>query len=243
MNPSPERKGRGCFFYGCLTLVIVILVGTVGTVLGVRHFVNKAVLQYTDAQPADLPKSDITPAEAAEVKTRFSTFQEGVKSGKATPSLVLSGRELNGLLASNPDLSKLKDKIYLSIDKDTLKGEVSIPLPEIGLGRYPGRYLNGSATLKASLENGVLIVTLQSLSVKGVAIPSQALTQLRAQNLAQDMYKDPRTAEWMRRLESITVKDGRIEIKAREKDQQPPQQPAAESTSTNAAPTAASSTF
>ena len=73
-----------------------------------------------------------------------------------------------------------------------VKGLVSIPLSGLGwLGK--GRYLNGDATFKVSLENGVLMVTAEQIQVKGVPIPESVMSQLRSENLAQDAYKDPET--------------------------------------------------
>jgi hypothetical protein len=45
-------------------------------------------------------------------------------------------------------------------------------------------------------------------------LPDEIMAGLRQQNLARDVYQDPRTAEAMRKLESITVQDGRITIRA-----------------------------
>ncbi len=42
-----------------------------------------------------------------------------------------------------------------------------------GLRMVKGRYLNGEADLKASLRDGVLIVTLDSIEVNGKSHPSK----------------------------------------------------------------------
>jgi hypothetical protein len=41
---------------------------------------------------------------------------------------------------------------------------------------------------------------------------------LRAQNIVQDMYKNPKTAEEIRKLESIEIKDGKLIIKVRDRE-------------------------
>ena len=55
---------------------------------------------------------------------------------------------------------------------------------------FRGRYLNGEADLKASLEDGVLIVTLASFEVNGKKAPEEFMTEVREQNVAKDFYKD-----------------------------------------------------
>ncbi len=43
------------------------------------------------------------------------------------------------------------------------------------------------------------------------------MTNLRQQNLAQDVYKNPENAQQIRNLESIEIKDGKLIIKPRPK--------------------------
>ena len=43
------------------------------------------------------------------------------------------------------------------------------------------------------------------------------MNSLRDQNMAKDIYKDPKNAEEIRKLESIEIKDGKMIIKARDR--------------------------
>src|SRR5947207_14171326 len=87
-----------------------------------------------------------------------------------------------------------------------------------GLSRLKGRFLNGSASLKISLQNGALFVTMQSLQVKGQSPPENIMAQLRARNLAQNVYNDPKNAETISKLESVDVTDGKITIRSSAKE-------------------------
>src|SRR5262249_31633184 len=117
-------------------------------------------------------------------------------------------------------------RIYVSVEGDKLKGQVSLPLDVFKVSMLRGRYLNGEADLKASLQEGVLIVTLDSIEVNGQTLPEEILTNLRQQNLAKDAYKNPKNAELIRKLESLEIKDGKIILKVRakpaEKTEPPP---------------------
>jgi len=119
------------------------------------------------------------------------------------------------LIADNPDL---RDKVHVDIEGDKVNGQVSFPLEGIGLPAFKGRYLNGKATLKVALEGGVLRVTLDALEVKGRPVPAAFIDQIRAKNLAEDAGRNPKHAEAIRKFESIQVKDGKIIIKARARD-------------------------
>ena len=91
---------------------------------------------------------------------------------------------------------------------------VSLPLSWLGwLGK--ARYLNGDATFKVSLENGVLIVTAEEVRVKGAPIPESVMGPLRRENLAKNAYQDPKNAEAIRKVESIRVEDSQVTVKAR----------------------------
>jgi hypothetical protein len=220
---QPPRQ-RGCFFYGCiiasvLVVLMLVLLG-VGSYFLYR-FVAQAVEQYTATAPRDLPKVEMPADRRESLKKRAEEFAKAVEKGKAVEPLVLTGDDLNALIEEEPDLAQLKGKIYLKIEGDELKGQVSLPLEKFsempGLGLLKGRYLNGEANLKASLINGVLIVTLDSLEVNGQRVPENAMANIRQENLAKDAYKNPKHAEVLRKLESLEIKDGKLIIKVRAK--------------------------
>jgi hypothetical protein len=218
---EPPRQ-RGCFFYGCiiagiLALLLLIALG-VGFFFVYRLF-EGLVEQYTATAPRELPKVEMSVEQRRTLRERVDAFRADIKEGRTTAPLVLSSEDLNALIEENPDL---KGRVYVTIDQDKLKGQVSIPLdrfPSFGLTR--GRYLNGEGEFKVSLEDGVLIVTLESLLVNGKTLPPELMDSLRNQNLARDAYKDEKNAEEIRKFESITIKDGKLVIKARARTKAP----------------------
>ena len=213
-NPAPPPKRRGCLFYGCLTCVVLALISGLMVFLTVRAIKNK-VYAYTDTQPMQLPKVEMSDAESESLKQRVASFGEAMEQGKAAEPLILTERDINALLARAANTKELADKVYVSVNGNQIKGQVSLPLSFLGwLGK--GRYLNGEATFNVSLENGVLIVTAQEIKVKGKPLPESVMKQLRQENLAKEAYKNPENAEAIRKLESIQVEDSRAIIKARE---------------------------
>ncbi len=218
IDPENQTKPRGCFFYGCLIAVILTLLAVVGggiaAYLGYRSLVN-FVIPYTDTAPTPLPMVEMPPEQAKELHARVDAFWAALDSGKPTEPLVLDSDDINVLIADNEDL---RDKVHVDIEGDKVKGQVSFPLEGIGLPAFKGRYLNGKATLKVSLEDGFLRVTVDALEVKGKPVPSSFVDQLRAKNLAEDASRNPKNAEAIQKLESIRVVDGKVILKARPRE-------------------------
>jgi len=213
---EPPRQ-RGCFFYGCIFAIVLMVVIVIALATGAyflyRTF-GRLVEEYTATAPQQLPTVEM-PAEQRQVlRDRIAAFRKAVSEGAPTEPLVLTSDDLNALIEQEPEL---KGKIYVKIEGDEVKGTVSIPLDQLNVSMVKGRYLNGEADLKASLRDGVLIVTLESIEVNGQRVPDQMMDGIRRENLAKDAYKDEKSAEMMRKLESLEIKDGKIILKVRAK--------------------------
>jgi hypothetical protein len=228
---APPPRERGCFFYGCiiasiLAVLMVILVSAV-FYLGYR-FLQQSIEQYTSPTRRDLPKVEMPAEQRQLLKDRVEAFRKAVDTEKPIEPLVLTSDDLNALIDENPDL---KGKIYIKVEGDEVKGQVSIPCDALGeiplMSILKGRYLNGEADLKASLEGGVLIVTLDSLEVNGQRLSDQIMNELRKQNLAKDFYKEEKASRMIRKIESLQIKDGKITLKVRAKEGASPESPSA----------------
>lgn len=216
-TPPVVAKQHGCFFYGCiiasiLAVLFLILVGVIGYFS--YRFATRMVEQYTSTSPREIPTVEMPEADREALKKRFEDFRKAVNEGTPTDTLVLTSDDINALIEDDADL---KGKVHVKIEGDEVKAEISIPLEKIGLAMLRGRYLNGEADVKASLVNGVLIVTLDSVEVNGKPFPEEFMQPLREQNLAKDMYKDQKNAEMLRRLEKLEIKDGKIILRVRAK--------------------------
>ncbi len=222
-TPEPPQalpRQRGCFFYGCIIAsILALLLAILMAVIGLLWFTalsNQLVDEYTlGTAPRQLPKVEMPAEQRQTLKDRVEAFRKAVDAGTPTEPLVLTSDDLNALIEENPEL---KGKIYVKIEGDEIKGQVSIPARQARSSRmFRGRYLNGEADLKASLEDGVLIVTLDSIEVNGKKASRGVDERMRQQNLAKDVYKNPKNAEMIRKLESLEVKDGKIILKVRAK--------------------------
>jgi hypothetical protein len=199
--PAPPRR-RGCLFYGCLAGVVCMVALLVAVLIGV-HYVRKTFLDYTDTAPMALPVSELTAAQTAEIRQRCHQFVDDLNAGKTLEPLALAGPEINAWLTpANSTQNPFSEHARLSVDDDHLKGDVSIPIGK--------RYLIGTGTFAVSLQNGVLNVNVQTLTVKGKPVPASFMNGLRMQNLAAGTQNDSNIVAIVSHLQGIQVKDGKL---------------------------------
>jgi hypothetical protein len=218
---DPPRKRRGCFFYGCLTSVFLLLLLAVLIFIGARYLVNTVnayILEYTDTAPMALPKVDMPEPELKNLQDRVAAFNQAMDAHTNSPVLILNSQEINALLANSPSTRALKDKVYVTLDGDQVKGQISLPLEKYF--RFPmlktkGRYLNGEGTFKVVITNSILWISMQSFAVKGKPLPENAMVRFRQQNLAAEANNNPTNAAAIGRFESVEVKDSNAIIKAK----------------------------
>jgi len=215
-NEQTPPKKRGCFFYGCLSLVVLSLVLVLIGYLGYRHLISWVVAEYTDTKPVLIESVEVSPAQLQALQKRVADFKAALDQ-KVSQELRLTAEDINALIANDPGEKQLKNKLFVMIDGDRVTGKVSWPLDKVWPSKLKGRYLNGVATFKPSLENGVLLVTLEDLQVKGKPLPAQMLAQFKKQNLAEDIQKDAQTAQTIQKFESIRVTNGAVVLKSRER--------------------------
>ncbi len=209
MEEQPKR--RGCLFYGCITGVVCLVAILIAALLGL-HQLKKLLYQSTDDGPAPMPALQMTPEQIERVRQRVEDFRDAVRTGRPTAPLELSGDDINALIASDPDFRELKGKLHVTIDGSQVKSQLSLPLVELGLPRFKGRYLNGTASLGVSFQNGTLLVYAQELVVKGKPLPMVYMDVIRKENLAQKVEEEPRAAAALKQLQEIQVKDGKLII-------------------------------
>ncbi len=211
-GPSvPEKKSRGCFFWGCITLIILFVVGAIAVVTGgyflYRYGVN-TLKEYSEPAPMAMPPVTMPEAEREQLHQRVDAFREAVNAGKPAEPIVLTAEDLNAMIDDNPDM---KGKAHVSIDGSKIKADISFPLGALNLSKeLVGRYINGTAVLRVSLINDVLDVRMDSIEVKGKDLPPQFKTSLTNQNLAEEYMKEEKNREMIRKISSLEVKDGKV---------------------------------
>lgn len=213
-NASPiqhiRSKEGNCWIWGCATLAVVAIVGTIALSLFIRSALIKFKDDYTDVSSVALPVSELTEEERITLIERFDTYAESVNADNETEPLILDSDDINGLIQFHPDFKKFKDRVYVTLKGDELHGEVSVPLDAIPF--MGGRYFNGSAVFDVEVKNGVARVFVLEAAVKDESVPEDAMREISKQNLADNFQKDPKIQESLAQLKSVEVKDGKMII-------------------------------
>ncbi len=215
-----QKSSRGCL-YGCLGVFLaMVLLGVCGG-FGVYYFIAGQVEKYTSETPTELPVVKFTPEQIDQLDARLETFKEALDEGQPAEDLVLTADEINALINQE---EHLRGKAFVRIDHGRVTGDISIPTDAIPGG--DGRFFNASGSFDIKLDHGVLIVTLADAEVKGEQVPQEILDAMSKENLAKDLYKDPKNAEMISRFESVSIEGDKIILKLR-RESQPDAEPKA----------------
>ncbi len=203
------KPRRGCLFFLCLAgivcLVAVLLAGLLGW-----HELRRMLDRYTDTKPMPLPNVEMPAAELRQLEDRVDVFREDLRAGRHTAPLALSSEEINALIAQDADFKVLRGKVYVTIEGAQLGAQISLPMQDLGLPRFRGRYLNGSGLFSMSLRNGYLDVRADKLVVKGQPVPPTYMEAIHKQNLAASANENPRASVGLNQLQDIQLKDGKL---------------------------------
>lgn len=208
-SQTGQTKKRGCFFYGCLSVIILCVIVVVGGYFAVRSGVDWMVNRYTTSSPVVLPKVDVTSQQYSLTEDKIRKFLEAMKTGAGPESISLTAQELNGLFAGDEELRKFAQYIYFDFNGDDIGGKLNLPLADMG---FPGRYVSGEGYFNVSIENGFLQIFLNRLTVNGDSIPEQLMGELKKTNLGAEAAKEKETIEMLKSIKSLTVKNGVVTI-------------------------------
>ena len=207
---APETKPRrGCLFYACVAGMVSLLAILLAGLLGL-HELRGMLDKYTENQPMPLPTVEMPSTELRQLEDRVDLFRDDVRAGRPASPLTLSSREVNALIQHDADFKALQGKVYVAIEGTRLKAQISLPMQELGLPRFRGRYLNGTGVFKMSLRNGFLDVRAEDLTVKGKPVPPTYMDAIRKQNLAAGANDNPRASVGLNQLQNIELKDGQF---------------------------------
>jgi hypothetical protein len=212
---AEAKKGRGCFFYGCITMIVVVIVGIVGIYFGARYVVKKAVDLYTSKTPVAIAPVKLPAAEGERAQTRLDDFTKSFKEGKTPEPLTLTSDELDYLVRNSVEGKKLKDSAQVIITNDQIRAQISMPLGAIR-PELSGRFLNGVATLSARVRNGAVVLDLDSVDVNGQPLPKQFLDSMRKQPIEWRPDANDRNAALIQNIGRIETKDGKLVLYPKE---------------------------
>ncbi len=201
---TPARKSHACL-YGCLILCVGFCCLMLAGGLGGYFVFKKAGDYFLDSKPMALPGIQLSDVEKQAVLERWTAFSKAAET-KSPASITLTEQEVNVVLQSRPGMEDFGKSVYVTLEGDTIRGELSYEL-------LPGRFINGAAALSVSVVKGRLMVFLEDLQFKGQTVPDAIVGELKGRNLAEGYDKDPQLAVILNRVTEFSVKDGKLTIR------------------------------
>jgi len=209
-----SEKKSGCLKFlavGCAIMLVLIIIGSVLAFFGIKSIVSGVAEKYTEKSPRALPVPEASRQEVDAVVRRADDFADAIRQDKPAQELVLSSNDINILVNKHPALSRAAGKIQVDIVGDRINGQLSVPLGELN-DMFKGQYLNGSAVLKACMISGQLMVFADSIEVQGKPLPDTFMKSFASGNLADRANSDPKIGPVLQKIESISVRDGRLHV-------------------------------
>ena len=164
-------------------------------------------------QAKELPVVVYDDEELKGLHQQVESLKTAIEEKRPADSLVLTADDINAMIAQEEEL---RGKVFVRIDEGQVSGDLSIPLDEFpGMS---GRYFNGSITMNVSLQDGVLVVTVDDASVNGESVPEQFMQGLRKQNLAAEAYKNTDAVKVLQRIERLEISGDTIVLTPKSTD-------------------------
>jgi len=125
----------------------------------------------------------------------------------------LSEKELNAMVASNPELAR---RFAINLSDNLASAKLLIPVdPDFPV--FAGQTLRVTAGLEFDYQNAEPVVILRGVSVMGVPIPNAWLGNLKNVDLVQEFGVNPGFwRSFSAGIESIAIEDGGLQIALKE---------------------------
>ncbi|MFD0893414.1 hypothetical protein KBB96_18465 [Luteolibacter ambystomatis] len=196
---APAKK-RGCLVPALLTIIVVLLV-----VIGAWLWINRPI------KPVQLSAE-----EKAAVEAKLEAVQAPSPSRptyeKGAKEIILTERELNGLLNENTQLgNSLKFELVKGAVHARYETDLDKDLPVVG-----GKRLKARARFFINNDQGQPHLVLDDLTVWGVSLPNDWLGGLKGHDLLGDTLGQGRRGGGLAGVEDMQVEDGQIRIKLKE---------------------------
>ncbi|WP_457677065.1 hypothetical protein [Thiolapillus sp.] len=210
--------------------VLWIVLGTILVTAAVTFWAVRTYIYAHDFKPVELSQKE---QEQLEGKLRLLGYQpqpsapsadrketdeqwlrpERYQEQNGRRALFFTERELNGLLANNPDVAR---KLAVDLSDDMVSARMLVHVdPDFPI--LGGKTLRVSAGVEAGFHDGRPVIKLRGVSIMGIPVPNAWLGGLKNVDLISE-FGDA-NGFWKAfadGVEDIQVEDGRLKITLRE---------------------------
>jgi len=131
----------------------------------------------------------------------------------AARTVSLSERELNALVARNPDMAR---RLAIDLSQDLLSVRLLVPVDK-DFPFFSGKIIKLRAGVEITFEQDKPVVRLRGLSVMGVPLPNAWLGGLKNVDLVDEFGRDPGFWQsFSTGVEALEIGDGSLHIRLRE---------------------------
>ena len=207
----------GCFAKGCITLLIIGFLFTIGAIGGTLYLCFKAAAVLTSTEPVDL---QLKPPDAAQIRAAegsLNRLKQATERGEEA-TIGFTAADLNALINRDQDLDFIHGHIRIDIANSIMTVNVSAPLNEIEWNRVRGRWLNGSAEATVSYAFGMFHFDLHKAELNGHRVPASVVSgfvssfnQSFNSHFHDSLEKEGITEFWDQ-IKSIELQDDKLVI-------------------------------
>lgn len=197
--PTPARKRRSFLVPALIVIIVALLV-----VIGLLWWNNRPI------KPVQLSEAERTAVEAK--VTALQQTPEEPRYEKGAKEIVLTERELNGLLTEHTTLA---DKLQFQLVTDAVHArfetDLDPDLPIVG-----GKRLKARARFFVKTEHDHTSLVLDDVTVWGVSLPNEWLGQLKGHDLLGEVIAGEKRGSKLAGVEEIKIERGQLKIRLAE---------------------------
>jgi hypothetical protein len=200
--PPPRQGGSGCFAKGCLILVVFCVLLGVAFVAGSFFAVRHLQQTFFTKEAVELPRNQSTEEEQQLALAHWRIFERSARAHQPA-RIEMTAEELNALIAVEP---KLRGKAYVSIEGNTARLQISLPLGEGDTRWLKGYYVNGECSVRSASTGDPAEVRITNVTLNNHGVDDAAL-----------MWKHPWSVRrfistWTEEndLKTFEIRDGKV---------------------------------
>jgi hypothetical protein len=221
---APRRRGLRA------SHVVWIVLTTILVTAGVTYWLLRTYIYARDFTPVELSAGE---QQKLDAKLRVLGYDPGPTVAGATPAetdqewlrperysetgaereVMFSERELNAMVANNPDLAR---KLALDLGQDLVSARLLVPVdPDFPI--LGGKTLRVSAGVEMAFRDARPVVVLKGVSIMGIPIPSAWLGGLKNIDLVSEF--GDQQGFWKGfadGVDNIRVEEGHLKIQLKE---------------------------